>query len=255
MATSASSVDYYGHDPLGSIRDVTDANGTPVAGYDYEPYGSIRTQTGTLDQPLRFTGQYLDPSGLYHLRARQYDSPSGRFLSADPARQTLDGGALTAYAYAGNRPTTMVDPTGETFYPSSLGIVYAEFASGPTHTTLRPSTSQPQNELSLPTFARNAFRLPVPRPFPQRDPRDNCHVLSTTIIGDKIVTRLLCFRPDGTTYVVEEVTFIEDFPPPKWKPVWPPRPILLPPPKKGTIIGVRPGPGGVLIPGLPTGGW
>lgn len=119
----------------------------------------------------------------------------------------------------------------------------------------RPSTNQPRSDSPLATVARNALRLPVPRSFPQRDPRDNCHVLSTTVIGDKIVTRLLCFRPDGTTYVVEEVTFIEDFPPPQWKPIWPPRPIPLPPGKKGTIVGVRPGPGGNLIPGLPMGGW
>jgi len=136
FSTSASNAYFYHHDPLGSVRDVTRQNGGSQLSYDYEPYGTIRTQTGTLDQPLRFTGQYQDPTGLYHLRARQYDPTSGRFLSVDPAGQTDGGGAISPYLYAGNRPTTMVDPSGETFYPSPLSGAYAQLASTPTYAPL-----------------------------------------------------------------------------------------------------------------------
>lgn len=136
VSTTAGNAFYYHTDPLDSVRDVTDQNGNAAKSYDYEPYGTVRTQTGTLDQPIKFTGEYQDQTGSYHLRARQYDPAAGRFLSVDPARQTLDGGALTAYAYAGDRPTTMVDPTGETFASTSLAGAYTELASRPTYTTL-----------------------------------------------------------------------------------------------------------------------
>jgi len=33
---------------------------------------------------MKFTGEYLDPTGLYHLRARQYDPAIGRFLRKAP---------------------------------------------------------------------------------------------------------------------------------------------------------------------------
>jgi RHS repeat-associated protein len=131
MATSASSVYYYSHDPLGSVRDVTDANGTPVANYDYEPYGTIRTQTGSLDNPLTYAGQYLDPTGLYHLRARQYDPAGGRFLSNDPAGQAAEG-KISSYLYADDRPTIMVDPSGATFRSEGVGLLAAGNASSKT---------------------------------------------------------------------------------------------------------------------------
>jgi RHS repeat-associated protein len=129
VAASASDVFFYHRDPLGSVRDITDANGNQVAGYDYEPYGVIRTQTGTLDQPLGFTGQYQDPTGLYHLRARQYDPTTGRFLGVDPAEQTLNGLAISPYGYAGSQPTTSVDPSGLTLVPSQQADNAADGAS------------------------------------------------------------------------------------------------------------------------------
>ena len=84
MSTSASNAYYSHYDPLGSVRDVTSSTGATQLTYDYEPYGSVRTQTGTLTNFVKFTGEYQDPTGLYHLRARQYDPASGRFLRLDP---------------------------------------------------------------------------------------------------------------------------------------------------------------------------
>ena len=129
MSTSSSNAFYYHADPLGSIRDVTDTNGAAQLTYDYEPYGTIRTQTGTLDNRLTFTGQYQDPISLYHLRARQYDPGIGRFLSLDSAGQTIGGGAITAYGYAGNRPLAAVDPSGLTFLPTQQAQSAAANAS------------------------------------------------------------------------------------------------------------------------------
>ena len=66
------------------------------------------------------TGEQNDPNGLEYLRARYYDSATGRFLSRDP----LGGG----YPYAGGNPANMLDPTGLaaeaggcTYYNTAIG--------------------------------------------------------------------------------------------------------------------------------------
>src|SRR4030042_2349626 len=46
-------------------------------------------------------------TGLTYMKARWMDPETGRFISPDPAK---DG--LNWFVYAGNNPTTMVDPTG-----------------------------------------------------------------------------------------------------------------------------------------------
>lgn len=57
---------------------------------------------------FQYTARRLDTEiGLYYYRARYYDSPSGRFLSADPARAELN-----FYAYVGNSPLGAIDPFG-----------------------------------------------------------------------------------------------------------------------------------------------
>jgi RHS repeat-associated protein len=67
---------------------------------------------------MKFSGEYLDPTGYYHLRARQYDPVTGRFLNHDPVSSAADVPYISAYAYVGNRPLVLVDPSGETFQPS-----------------------------------------------------------------------------------------------------------------------------------------
>jgi RHS repeat-associated protein len=62
---------------------------------------------------MKFTGEHLDPTGLYHLRARQYDPGTGRFLGRDPVPADVRLPSVSTYAYVGNQPTVFVDPTGE----------------------------------------------------------------------------------------------------------------------------------------------
>ena len=117
FTTSAGSFSYH-HDPLGSITDITDATGTPQWRYSYEPYGATLEATdvsGTApDNPLRFTGQYLDPeTGDYHLRARQYDPAVGRFDALDPVEPNPTQPYEAPYVYVDGQPTTVTDPTGE----------------------------------------------------------------------------------------------------------------------------------------------
>jgi RHS repeat-associated protein len=115
MAAGATT-SYYHHDLLGSVVDVTGGAGGLRWTWSYEPFGNTRTEQqwggSQPANPQRFAGEYRDPSALYHLRARQLDTPHGRFLSPDPAPPSLFAPYLSAYAYAGNRPTLLVDPTG-----------------------------------------------------------------------------------------------------------------------------------------------
>ena len=63
--------------------------------------------------PFGFSGQYLDStSGLYYLRARQYDPSSGRFTAVDPIGPSVGETAIGAYVYANNNPVRYTDPSG-----------------------------------------------------------------------------------------------------------------------------------------------
>jgi RHS repeat-associated protein len=68
--------------------------------------------------PLKFAGEYLDPTGLYHLRARQYDPNTGRFLTADPLTQPLTDPYISSYVYANNRPTVLIGSQPMTARPT-----------------------------------------------------------------------------------------------------------------------------------------
>lgn len=115
--------DYYYHqDRIGSVTDLTSSTGTPTLSYAYEPYGTERSAplgslpTGGSPSPtnlMRFTGELYDAdTGLYHLRARQYDPKVGRFLATDPLAPSISSPLVGAYVYANNRPTLLTDPSG-----------------------------------------------------------------------------------------------------------------------------------------------
>jgi RHS repeat-associated protein len=115
----AGSTTYFYHpDGLGSVADVTSSAGASLTWSEYYPFGAIR-QAGAASKPpavdpFRFTGEQLDPiTGLYYLRARQYDPGTGRFLSADPAGARVGDPFVSAYAYVNNRPTRATDPSGK----------------------------------------------------------------------------------------------------------------------------------------------
>ncbi|OGG50387.1 hypothetical protein A2704_05625 [Candidatus Kaiserbacteria bacterium RIFCSPHIGHO2_01_FULL_54_36b] len=109
-------------DSQGSVRFLTDSTGTVVRSYTYTPYGTATTTTSSASTtPYQYTSENLDSeTGLTFLRARYYDSTTGRFISRDPVRGILSNPITqNPYIYALDNPTTYSDPSGE-FIPLLL---------------------------------------------------------------------------------------------------------------------------------------
>jgi RHS repeat-associated protein len=97
-------------DALGTIRLVTDASGTVVGTGSYGAFGTPNTGTVTLGG-FGFTGEQVDPeTGFVYLRNRYYDPTTSRFLTPDPLG--FLGSGVNLYAYVGNNPATLTDPSG-----------------------------------------------------------------------------------------------------------------------------------------------
>jgi RHS repeat-associated protein len=80
--------------------------------YGYDPYGASQVTGTASDNPYQYTGRENDRTGLLHYRARYYNPTWARFVSEDPIG--LDGG-INVYAYAGNNPIQLRDPSGNIF--------------------------------------------------------------------------------------------------------------------------------------------
>lgn len=115
--------------------------------YDYDPNGNqtrVGTRTFAYDQagrmtratipdpptttpggsPIRYAGEQLDPTGLYHLRARQYDPTTGRFTAEDPVEAPVGVPYSNTYHYGANNPLVNVDPSGMTSIATGVGASY-----------------------------------------------------------------------------------------------------------------------------------
>jgi RHS repeat-associated protein len=131
--TVGNNTSYYIRDGLSSTANLTSSSGATQWTWSYEPFGQVRTETkangSQPDNFMKFTGEYLDPTALYHLRARQYDPTIGRFGQPDPipAGQRLP--AATTYSYVTDQPTALVDPSGETLMTPNEGPRWSDFAS------------------------------------------------------------------------------------------------------------------------------
>jgi RHS repeat-associated protein len=107
---------YYHSDGIGSVVNMTSATGVAEWTYSYEPFGTARTAVkndpAAPVNEMRFEGELLDATGLYDLRARQYDSGVGRFTATDPLARPMGTPYASSYVYGEDRPTALVDPSG-----------------------------------------------------------------------------------------------------------------------------------------------
>jgi len=115
--------DYYWYlnDQLGTPQKLVDSTGTVVWSAQYEAFGKATIQIDTVENNLRFPGQYFDAeTGWHYNNQRYYDSEHGRYTQTDPIG--FHGGDVNWYAYVGNNPVNFGDPTGQNAIAIGLGV-------------------------------------------------------------------------------------------------------------------------------------
>lgn len=105
----------YLYNHLGSTTAVTDENGTVIETYDYGAYGELLTDSmGT--RRFLYNGQLgviIDDNGLYHMRARYYNTDIKRFISRDIVSGDITNSqSLNRYCYVQGNPLSYTDPFG-----------------------------------------------------------------------------------------------------------------------------------------------
>jgi RHS repeat-associated protein len=116
------------HQPLtdaqNSTRQLLDGSGAISDLYAFDAWGNQQEAVGGAFNLYRYNGQRLDASGLYNLRARQYSSGIGRFLTHDPVMgYEGDPISLHRYMYASDDAVNFMDPSGlETLTGLTFGM-------------------------------------------------------------------------------------------------------------------------------------
>lgn len=129
-ATMNGTKGYYMYDGRGSVASMTGICGQYMVSYDYGAYGETIKSNTLVNNPYQYNAEYTDAStGLQYLRARYYDSSSGRFLTQDTyLGETNDPLSMNRYIYTRNNPVNLVDPSGHLF-GLIIGIVVVATAA------------------------------------------------------------------------------------------------------------------------------
>ena len=123
MIRPGEAIYYYHNDHLGTPQILTNDSGTVSWKAVYGPFGEAEISGQTVENNIRFPGQYYDQeTGLHYNWNRYYDPKTGRYLTPDPIG--LDGG-INLFPYVANNPLNAVDPSGlETRIDPKNGIPY-----------------------------------------------------------------------------------------------------------------------------------
>jgi RHS repeat-associated protein len=106
---------FYVYDEHSGVRQLTNELGQITDTYNYDAYGRLINSTGNTENSYLYRGEQFDSNiDLQYLRARYYDTNSGRFASVDPFEGLLEQPmSRHRYIYGNNNPVTYVDPSGE----------------------------------------------------------------------------------------------------------------------------------------------
>ena len=104
---------YFGADGLGSVRQIYNGAGIVQMNGRYDPFGNVMSANGNATSVYGFTGEQTDATGLVYLRARYYEPGEGRFTTRDTwqgdYQQPL---SLNRWNYVQSNPVNFVDPSG-----------------------------------------------------------------------------------------------------------------------------------------------
>ena len=107
---SNGTIDTLHTDHLGTPQVITDENQNVVWQADYEPFGRVNITTASVENNLRFPGQYYDQeTGLYQNGWRTYAPSLGRYIQSDALG--LNSG-INTYIYALNNSIRFFDQDG-----------------------------------------------------------------------------------------------------------------------------------------------
>jgi RHS repeat-associated protein len=111
-------------DHLGSVRQLA-ADGQVALAQSYDPFGGLLETAGPGQSEFAYTGEQMDTSvGLVFLRARYYDSTTGRFVSKDPLPGYVHvPQSQHPYIYAWNNPIRLTDPNGQQVSGDARSII------------------------------------------------------------------------------------------------------------------------------------
>ena len=121
IAPQDGQVYYHTTDHLGSVRAITNMQGSVVERNGYYPFGS-ETALGSsypklLDNRMKFNGkeeQTIGNLGLLDYGARMYDPAIGRWTAQDPLSEKYY--SFSAYNYCVNNPVMFVDLDGRDWF-------------------------------------------------------------------------------------------------------------------------------------------
>lgn len=123
----------YQLDGQGSIRALTDSNGSLTDTYWYTAFGEELARTGSTVNRFRYVGEQWDANaGFYYNRARWYSPDQGRFTSVDPwSGDPQSPVSLHRYLYGNASPLSFKDPSGKfTLAGELIGISGREIMRG-----------------------------------------------------------------------------------------------------------------------------
>ena len=101
---------FYHNDHLGTPQKITAVNGTIVWDAKYSSFGEATIEVATVENNLRFPGQYYDSeSGLHYNYYRFYEPKLGRYLRTDPIGVAA---GCNLFLYTWNNPANLVDSFG-----------------------------------------------------------------------------------------------------------------------------------------------
>ena len=108
--TQTWSVSYFGTSHLGTPEVAFEKSGEVTWRAKAQAFGETQVTLNTIDNALRFPGQYFDgETGLYQNYFRDYDPQLGRYVESDPIGL---GGSLNIYQYAKQNSIQWLDVLG-----------------------------------------------------------------------------------------------------------------------------------------------
>jgi RHS repeat-associated protein len=123
--------EYYLGDALNSVRQIANDSGNITLVRNYEPYGQTAQTIGTAQTNFGFTGEFTDASGLIYLRARYYQSLTGRFTTRDTFEGDINTPvSLNRFNYARSNPVMNTDPSGHCIFAGVDTVLCAAIGGG-----------------------------------------------------------------------------------------------------------------------------